>query len=186
MLTQHERLYLKTLDDLKNRISSQDPFDILSASANIKELFLDNYPLVDLANEQYTTNFTFDVCLPVRDFPGLPKPAVFSIQEGLDPGMSRLGQVTSRLARDQFFMIVLININGREYTIKDVVLSCVNSMGDIHSGSAQCEKQKALKAVSDQMPIGGFSSSLRQLQAIGRVVVKALTPLTLHIQNKTQ
>jgi hypothetical protein len=186
MSTQHEQLYLKTIDELKNRINSQDPFDILSASANIRELFLKNHPLVDLASEQYKSNFTFDVCLPVPDPPGLHKPAEFSIQEELDPDMSKPGRPTSQLARDQFLDIVLININGRKNIIRDVVLSCVTIMGGIHSGSAQREKEKVLKAVNDQTPIGGYASSLRQLQAIGRVILKALTPLTLHIQNKIQ
>jgi hypothetical protein len=186
MSTQQEQLYLKTIDDLNNRISSHDPFDILSASVKIRKLFLDDRPLVDLVSEQYTSNFTFDVCLPTPDPSGLPEPAVFSIQEELDPDTSRPGQLTSQLARDQFLKIVLININGTTYTIKDVVLSGVTSMGAVHSGSAKSEKEKVLKAVNDQTPIGGYASSLRQIQAIGRIMIKALTPLTLHIQNKPQ
>jgi hypothetical protein len=183
MSTQQEHLYLKTIGDLKNRISSHNPFDILSASANISELFLDYPPLVDLANEQYTSNFMFDVCLPAPEPPGLSKPAVFFIQEELDPDTSRPDWLTTRLPRDQFLKIVLVNINGKKYIMKDVVVSCVTIMGGVHSGSAQWEKEKVLKAVNDQMPGNGYASSLRQIQAIGRVIIKALTPLTLHIQN---
>jgi hypothetical protein len=185
MSTQQEQLYLKTIDDLNNRISSHDPFNILSASVKIRELFLADQPLVDLVSEQYKSNFTFDVCLPTPDPSGLPDPAVFSIQEELDPDTSRPGQLTSQLAKDQFLKIILIDINGKKYSIKDVVLSGVTIMGAIHSGSAKSEKEQVLKAVNDQMLIG-FSASLRQLQAIGRVVIKALNPLTLHLQNKPQ
>lgn len=186
MSTLQEQHYLKTLDALNSRISSNDPFDILSASAIIRELFLDDRPLVDQANGQYTSDLTFDVCLPTPDPPGFSAPGEFFIQEGLDPGTSESGKLTFKLARDQFLKVVLIVIDGRKYTIKDVVLSGVTFMGTVHSGSAQSEKERVLKAVSDQMPIGGYSSSLRQLQAIGRVVIKGLTPLTLHIQNKPQ
>jgi hypothetical protein len=184
MSTQQEQLYLKTIDDLNNRISSNDPFDILSASGIIRELFLDDQPLVDLANEQYKSNFTFDVCLSSPDPPGFPAPVVFSIQEGLDPDTSESGKLTFKLAREQFLKVVLMVVGGRTYSIKDVVLSGATIMGAVHSGSAKSEKEKVLKAVNDQMPIGGYASSLRQLQAIGRVIIKALTPLTLHIQNK--
>jgi hypothetical protein len=186
MSTQQEDLYLKTIDDLKNRIRSNNPFDILSASANIRELFLDNPPLAELANEQYTSNFTFDVCLPAPEPPGLSEPAESSIQEELDPDTSKPGWLTTRLPRDQFLKIVLVNINGKKYSIRDVVVSCVTIMGGVHSGSAQWEKEKVLRAVNDQMPGGGYASSLRQIQAIGRVVIKSLIPLTLHIQNRSQ
>ena len=185
MSTQQEHLYLKSIDELKDRISSHNPFDILSASANIRELFLDDPPLADLANEQLTSNFTFDVCLPAPESPGLSEPAVFSLQEELDPDTSRPGWLTTRLPRDQFLKIVLVNINGEKYIIRDVVVSCVTIMGDVHSGSPQWEKEKVLKAVNDQMPGAGYASSLRQIQAIGRVIIKALTPLTLRIQNKS-
>ncbi len=186
MSTQQEDLYLKTIDDLKNRISSHNPFDILSASANIRELFFDDPPLVELASKPYTSNFTFAVCLPAPEPPGLSEPATFSIQEELDPDTSRPGWPTTRLPREQFLKIDLVNINGKKYSIRDVVVSCVTIMGRVHSGSAQWEKEKVLRAVNDQMPGGGFASSLRQIQAIGRVIIKSLAPLTLHIQNRSQ
>ena len=189
MSTQQEQLYLKTIDTLKNRISSHDPFNILSASANIWELFLDNQPLVDLANEQFKTNFTFDVCLPVPDTTGRPEPVEpvdFSLQEGLDPETAMSSNCASRLVRDKFLRIVLTTINGRKYTIKDLVEIGVTIMGDVNSGSEISEKEKVLKSVSDQMSTGGYAPFLRQLQAIGRVTLKSLAPLTLHIQNKSE
>ena len=179
MSTQQEHLYLKTLDDLKARINSHDPFNILSASAIIKGLFFDDQPVAGPASEPLS-HFTFEVCLPTSAPSALPESAAFSIQEGLDPDTSEPGQSTSRLTRDQFLEIVLMCVKGRIYTIKDVILSSVTLMGGVHSGSEQWEKEKVLRAVNDQMPIGGYASSLRQIQAIGRVVLKALNPLTVH------
>ncbi len=185
MPTQQEQLYLKTISDLENRINDQDPYEILGSSALIRKLFLDDHPLVDQVNRDYKLKFLFNVCLPTPLPPGLPKPDVYSIQDGLDPDTSRPGKHVSQLTRDQFFKVIVLMINGKEYTIRDVILFEANIMGGVHAGMPKSEKEKILKTLNDQLSIGGYASSLRQLQAIGRVVLKALTPLTQNIKQKT-
>ena len=182
-MNQQELLFLKTLDDLRNRIRSNDPYEILGASAIIRKLFLDDQPLVDQVNRQYKLKFDFNVCLPAPNPPGLPEPVVFSIQDGLDPDTSLPGKPISHLKRDQFLKIVVLVINKKKYTIKDVILFEANIMGGVHAGSPKTEKEKVLKLLNDQLSIGGYASSLRQLQAIGRVIIKALTPLQEHIKS---
>ena len=59
-------------------------------------------------------------------------------------------------------------------------------MGGVHAGMPKSEKDKILKSLNDQLSIGGYASSLRQLQAIGRIVLKALSVLTEIIQKKTK
>ena len=176
-------LYLKTIEDLGNRIGSNDPYEILGASALIRKLFLDNQPLVDQANRQYKLKIAFNVCLPTPNPPGLPEPALFSIQDGLDPNTSRLGKSISQLKRDQFFKIVVLIINGKKYTIKDVILFEANIMGGVHAGSPKKEKEEVLKSLNDKLSIGGYTSSLRQVQAIGRVILTSLAPLTQRIES---
>lgn len=184
MLTQQERLYLKTLDDLNSRISSHDPYEILGASLLIRKLFLDDHPLVDQVNREHKLKFVFNVCLLTPLPPGLAEPAVYTIQDGLDPDTCRPGKPTSQLGRDQFFRIVVLFRNGIKYTIKDTVLFEANIMGGVHAGTAKSEKEKILKILNEEFSIGGYSTSLRQLQAIGRIVIKALAPLTQRVKSK--
>lgn len=186
MLTTQEQLYSRTIDDLENHISGQDPYTILGASALIRKLFLDDHSLVDQVNRKHKLKFVFNVCLPTPNPPGLPVPVVFSIQDGLDPDTSRPGKPTSQLSRDKFFKVIVLIINGKEYTVKDVVLFEAHIMGGVHAGSPKTEKENVLKTLNDQLSIGGYTSSLRQLQAIGRIIIKALLPLTQHIKNKVQ
>jgi hypothetical protein len=183
MLTQEEQLYQKTLDDLNNRINSQDPYEILGVSALIRKLFLDDHSLVNQVNREHKLKFVFNVCLPTIPLES-PDIKVFSIQDGLDPDTSRPGKAVSQLGRDQFFRTIVLVINGKKYTIKDVVLFEANIMGGVHAGSPKSEKEKILKTLNDQLSIGGYASSLRQLQAIGRVVTKALAPLTQRVKSK--
>jgi hypothetical protein len=39
-----ERFFVRTLEDLENRINSEDPYEVLGASALIPKLFLDANP----------------------------------------------------------------------------------------------------------------------------------------------
>ncbi|MGA7577646.1 MAG: hypothetical protein ACLQUW_12690 [Desulfobaccales bacterium] len=185
MLTQQEQLYLKTLDDLNYRIISHDPYQILGLSALIRKLFLDDHPLVDQVNQEHKLKFIFNVCLPNQNIFGLPGMEVYTIQDGLDPDTSiRPGKPTTQLGRDQFFKTIVLVINGKNYTIKEVVLFEANIMGGVHAGAPKLEKDKIMKTLNDQLSVGGYPSSLRQLKAIARVVKKALAPLTEHVKSK--
>jgi hypothetical protein len=183
MHSQQDNLFLKTLEDLEKRINQQDPYDILGASALIRKLFLDDHPLVDQINRNRKLKLNFEVCLPTELPQGIPKPQMFTIQDGLDPNTSRPDKKISVLNRDQFFKISVLTINGKEYTIKDVVLFEANIMGAVHAGTPKNEKENVLKALNDNLSVGGYSTSLRQLKAIGRVILKTLSPLRSKIVN---
>jgi len=185
MQSQLEQLFLRTISDLGNKISSNDPYEILGASALIRKLFLDDYKLFDQVNREYKIKLIFHVCLPIPDPPGSPKPFLFSIQDGLDPDTAlRPGRLVSQLTRDSFFKVVVLIIGSKEYTIKDVILFEANVMGGVHVGTPKSEKEKILKMIDSQLSVGGYATSLRQLQAIGRVILKAITPLKVAIENK--
>jgi hypothetical protein len=118
----------------------------------------------------------FEVCLPTPDPPNV-KPTVFSIQDGLDPETSRPGKIISRLSRDHFFKVKVLAINNKEYTIREIILFEANIMGGVHAGISKTEKEKILEKLNGEISIGGYAASLRQLKAIARVIIKAVTPL---------
>jgi hypothetical protein len=79
--------------------------------------------------------------------------------------------------RDQLLGTVLAVVNGKSYSLRDIVLFEANIMGGVHAGSPKEEKEKVLQALNSTLAIGGHRASLRQLQAVGRVVLKGLGPL---------
>jgi hypothetical protein len=81
------------------------------------------------------------------------------------------------LTRDQFFRTEVAVINSHVYTARDVVAFQANVMGGVHAGSPKTEMEHALKQIDETIAVGGYASSLRQLKAIGRVVLRTLTPL---------
>jgi hypothetical protein len=99
------------------------------------------------------------------------------VQDGLDPDTAIPGKRRYAASRDQFFQTVVTIVNDHQYTVRELVLFEANVMGAVHAGSPKTDKEHALKQVDSTIAVGGYASSLRQLQAIARVVLKALSPL---------
>jgi hypothetical protein len=179
---QAEDLFLNTLRDLESRIGAQDPYEILGASALIRKLFLDDYPLVDQVNREYGLKISFEVTESLGLPPGLPTPTFFTVQDGIDPDTAPPFKKRTQVTRDQFFKTVLTIVDDRQYTLREIVLFEANVMGGVHAGSAKEDKEQALQQINNTISVGGYRSSLRQLKGIGRVILKALAPLKSKVE----
>lgn len=172
-----ESLFLNTLRDLESRIPDTDEYVVLGISALIRKLLIDDFPLVDQVNRQHRLKLTFEITESDPSVPGAPEPTFYSVQDGLDPQTARPGKPQKTVNRDQFFATVLAVAGGKSHTLREIVLFEANVMGGVHVGSPKEEKEKVLQAVNDAFAIGGYRNSLRQLQAVGRVVLRGLDPL---------
>lgn len=181
-----EVLFLKTLQDLGSRAAETDEYEILGASALIRKLLIDGLPLVDQVNQQYRLKLTFEISESSPSIPGVPEPAVWSVQDGLDPETSRPGKSRKTVNRDQLLSTVLAIVEGKSYSLRDIVLFEANVMGGVHAGSPKEEKEKVLQIINNGLAIGGYRTSLRQLQAISRVVLKGLEPLRVAVASEEQ
>jgi hypothetical protein len=179
-----DALFLRTLDDLEKRIASQDEYEILGASALLRKLLIDDQPLVDQVNREYRIRLKFEITAPHKMPEGTPEPMFFSVQDGIDPDTAPPFLQRLTATRDQFFASKLLYVNGQPYTLKDIILFEANMMGAVHAGSPKEEKEKVLAQLNIMFQIGGHRSSLRQLQAIGRVVLKGLKPLQEAVKKK--
>ncbi len=184
MVTHTEKLFLDTLSDLEKRVASQDDYEVLGASALIRKLLLDEHPLVDQVNREYRIKLSFAVTAPRQLPAGLPEPTFFSVQDGIDPDTAPPFLQPTTVPRDQLLAYVLLRINGQAYTLKDIILFEAHVMGAVHAGSPKEDKERVLLELNKRFQIGGYRSSLRQLQAIGQVVVKGLRPIREAIQKK--
>jgi hypothetical protein len=98
-------LFLRTLADIKSRISESDPYEILLIAGLLRKLFLDDHPLVDQVNRTHKLRFEFEVTIPVNKPTDDDKDSLWSVQDGFDPGTARPGKPCKRLSRDQFSTI---------------------------------------------------------------------------------
>jgi hypothetical protein len=176
-MTDAEALFLRTLEDIERRLKQADPYEILFIAALIRKLFLDDFPLVDQVNRIHKLKLVFETTLPLELPSGSPQPTFWTVQDGLDPDTAIPGKRRYTASRDQFFQTVVTIVDNHKYTVREVVLFEANVMGAVHAGSPKTEKEYALKQVESTIAVGGYASSLRQLQAIARVCIKALQPL---------
>lgn len=184
-MNQIETLFIRTLNDLNSRIGSNDPYKILGASALIRKLLLDDNPLVDQVNRIYHIKINFEITESQISPYGLAPPSFLTVQDGIDPDTTISGMTKKTVNRDNLFKTVLTIVNNQKYTLREIVLFEANIMGAVHAGSPKNDKEKALKQINDTISVGGYDSSLRQLKAIGRVIIKALSPLRNRLEKST-
>jgi hypothetical protein len=176
-----EALFLNTLRDLAGHVAESDEYTVLGASALIRKLLIDGTPLVDQVNQTHRLKVTFAISESNPSIPGVPEPTFWSVQDGLDPETSRPGKPRKIVNRDQLLATVLAIVNGKSYSLRDIVLFEANVMGGVHAGSPKEEKERVLQSINGTLAIGGHRASLRQLQAVGRVVLKGLEPLRVAV-----
>lgn len=176
-MTEPEALFLRTLEDIERRLTQSDPYEMLFIAALIRKLCLDDFSLVDQVNRNHRLKLTFETTLPLEFPKDIPAPTFWTVQDGLDPDTAHPGKRRHTVTRDQFFQTVVTIVNDHRYTVREVVLFEAHVMGAVHAGSPKTDKEHALKQIDSTFSVGGYASSLRQLQAIARVVLKALSQL---------
>ena len=181
-MSEKEILFLETYKDIEERLNEEKPYEILHISALVRKLFFDGFPLVDQVNRSYKEKILFEITKTQLYSPGLPAPTYFSVQDGLDPATARPGKQVLQVKRDEFFKTPILLVNGKEYSIREIILFEANIMGGVHAGFTKTDKEKTLKQIDNLFVGGGYRTSLRQLKAIARVILKALKPLKEKIE----
>ncbi len=176
-MNETENLFLRTLDDIERRLTEADPYEILMMSALIRKLFLDDNPLVDQVNRAHRVKLNFEIGVAISRPSDDPSVVFWSEQDGLDPDTAPPFKQRTIVDRDRFFQTIVTVANGHRYSVRDVVQFEANIMGGVHAGSPQTEKEAVLKSIDSSISVGGYASSLRQLKAIARVILKALKPI---------
>jgi|tagenome__1003787_1003787.scaffolds.fasta_scaffold20362252_1 hypothetical protein len=149
----------------------------------VRKLLLDESRLVDQVNRsrRLKIRFLIDDAPPMWEVLPEIRPTFWSIQDGLDPYTSVTAPLPRDVTRDEFLRKVVMLVGTREITVRDVVSHVAHVGGDVHLGEPQDESQQALKATEGVFSIGGYPPDVRSLQAIGRIVLRALLPLRAEV-----
>ncbi len=181
-----DELFLRKCIDLESRMSSSDEYIVLGAAVLIRQLFLDgSKSLVDLVNRTRRLRLQFEIVDTARlleAFSELPALEFLGIQDALDPGVIPNPPVRV-VGRDEFFRTIAQLSSGKASTVKDIVLHQANAMGGVHAGAfagkPRNEDEAALTSVEASLRLGELAPGLRQMKAIGRVVLKAIVELRM-------
>lgn len=184
-----DHLFLETLRDLESRCGGgATEYEVLRSAVLLRQLLLDESPLVHQANRDRKIPITFRVNVrqPIWKIAGSPPPEVWAKQDGLDPETAGAAPEIADIKLSGFLSRVIVISHGVELTVRDVIQQVANILGGVHAGVEQDQRELALAAVSDAFVIGGLDPVTRSLEAVGRVVVRALRPLQIEIERGDQ
>ena len=177
-----EGLFIRTLDDLHISINSYDEYEVLRASALIRQLFLDgSNSLVDRVNRKYKFKIEFETveyAPPDKHGQGFN---IWAVIDGIDPKAVPPHLPRVKKKRDSFFSMIVAIVEGHKYSIRELVLFVANVMGGVHSGSMQDEREKHLAQLKDVYLFYRISLALLFIRAIGRIILESLRPLQYEV-----
>ena len=145
-----DELFIRRLDDLHLSINSGDEYEVLDASGIIRQLFLDDHPLVDQVNKNHRQKLQFRVNQPIfPDIPGIPAPDIWCEIGSIDPRrFPQLGE-SSVLNRNPFLGLLIGRVQGHDYSVKDIISFVANVAGGVHAGSPKNAKDEALNKLTN-------------------------------------
>lgn len=177
-------LLVRTIDDLHKSINSNDEYEILRASALIRQLFLDgDKSIVDRINpkSKNKSKLEFEVIEHTPpNIPGLDF-KIWAVVDGIDPRVAPQHFPRVKKNRDEFFGMTVAIIDSHRYSIRELVKFVANVMGGVHSGSIKNEKEKSLAQIEDLYIFSNVSIALMFIKSIGRIILESLKPLQYEI-----
>jgi hypothetical protein len=179
-----ESLFLRTLNDLENRILSDDDYELLGSSALLRKLLVDGDPLVHQVNRKHRLPIRFEVVDVAQVFnllnaleAEMPGTNVFQfINDSLDPE-AMPGAPRRQVKLDAFLNTPVQSLGDETFTVLDVIKHQANIGGGVHVSKPENGREEALSQAEEMYRVGGLPPTLRHLRPIGRVVLKALDPL---------
>jgi hypothetical protein len=186
-MTNEEKLFVRTIDELSDIIHTDDYFNVLFSSAHIRKLFLERNPLFVVVNKTYHLKIEFEYADDynnfIRNYPtNILKPNGFLAIEGIDP-YKGVSSAVVKVDKDKFFKTTIGSFDNKEYTIKDLIKFFAHIKGGVHVGIPESEIEKNLDVIHEHPSFSTLSLNilLQQMRVITKIILKALRPLQQEI-----
>ncbi len=172
-----DELFLRTLQDLSQKVNLGNEYDWLRASALVRQLLIDGHPLVERVNRVYGLKLRFGV----PDVSG----AVDEHTMVFMAGDTLLSVLPIRMVnRDGFLAAPLIYIRGRWFTTAEIVGTVANALGGVHRGDPSTGSQEELTALNAAIQVLGGGAATAQIRGIGHMTIRGLKPLAKVVAKK--
>lgn len=155
-----DQLFLDTLQDLREKHQSRQPYALLRGSGLLRQLLLDSQPLVDQVNSRHRLRVEFETI----DFtfkPPFPIARVHLRWQNLD--ISTLPQARKiRVDRSRLLAAPVLVFKGREFTVHDLIQTAANVWGGVHKGSPKSDQQRQLTEMQTSLPSSPIVAVMKQ------------------------
>jgi len=185
-MEKHE-LFLNILKDLRDKIESNNPFQIIKSSELIRSLLFDaSGPLVNKVNKEFKVKIEYEYRDTKSDYAASVialKPSTFVVSDGLYPDWLLTNGTIKKTSIDALLSTLIIIKDGKELTVKNVLDYVLYCLGGTHHEEPKKEESVTL-AELNEMYFGNANVVVHQVKSIGMVVLKALEPLKSEIIKK--
>jgi len=174
-----EELFLVRFKQL-NEILRRDPRDqLLDLALVLRQLLVDEFPLVHQVNRIHQLPIYFTVGLSVRErieemqALGIPAPEVFML------GFPPPNEPKKQLKLGQLLAHEVVKIRDNYYTTHDLLDACANKMGGVHYDAEGSTHQivRDLTSLGEFFAKMGIGSAFSVLLFLARVAYAGLVPI---------
>ncbi|HEY1720984.1 MAG TPA: hypothetical protein VGG27_07045 [Magnetospirillaceae bacterium] len=182
-----DRLFLERCKQLQTFVSAEEVAEInfLDAAAALRQLFLDDHPLINTVNIKSRMKINYEVG---KSWFG-PDPYAHLVtfqsdEDSVDPHNPPPSRPFDTLSRDQFMARVVMTINDQQKSIHDLIGYAANVAGGVHHDTKPDPKYHAQHDAAQYLAIGGLPAGIRMLRAITKVALRGLGPLIDDVKSR--
>jgi len=173
------RLFVDTCHELEQRLVENTPHSILRTSLPLRQLILDDSPLVlqlRRTHRAVPVEFTVDVSAIDWDTVGFPAPDVeFLLDQALGPLPPMFKRITLDLER--FLKLRFARVEQKTFTVKEVIEFMAYVEGGIHLGRAPDDEQKRLEEIGKFFQLDNLSLVYVAMRGIATAALRAMRPM---------
>lgn len=188
-MTDHEEFLIDTLQDLQAKLENGDEYNLLRAAGLIRQLLIDETPLVDSVNKNYKVKILFRVQKRNHKFQN--KVVIDGVECETVIGVTFANpkhndeQYIEYLKRAEFLNYNIIYFAGQDFTVLDVIKLCAHIYGGVHVGKIKEEKDLYLDWANKTVSYSdGVNCGVSTIKDIISIIVNALQPLVDEIKKK--
>lgn len=148
-----EKLFVRRFDDLLLGLNARDDYEIVKVGAILRQLLLDDTPLIHKANRHHRIKLHFTVNnIFVNELP--IQPDIHFQAASIDPSMLSLPVGTKTLSLDKFLKMEVLSAQTQKFTVREIIKYAANKAGGVHYGETLDPRESALLDTLDKL--GGF------------------------------
>ena len=177
--------FINTLDELRQKCNTESKYNYVKASGILRQILIDENPLLDLVNKEYRKKILFEVIKPT---PPKPKQSIGSdgtIWIDLGMGMSFMSPSKDKsrnemLTKDQFLKRSVISFEHQDISVLEIIKLNANKIGGVHIDPKRPNSIKDMNILIGNSAMnfkGDITGGAFQINEISLIVLKAVNEL---------
>jgi uncharacterized protein (DUF486 family) len=176
MKTSPEDLFTRRYNELQEYSGSADHYTNLKCSSILRQLLLDQTPLINLANKktrlkiEFKVDNTFHQKLPLSS-------AILYTSTEVGNLVLKFSVNLKTLKLDKFLSLQILEIENTRFTVKEIIKFASNKMGGIHLDTSTEQNEKVLEASLEKLEKLKIPALAIAVNSIAKIVLISLRPL---------